>query len=520
MAFDGIIGEIPLGIDGLTGNKNLSQLSIGSLLQADNISFENGTLQKEGGAAKYNSSAITGAPSIIGGHDWFPSSATQRMIVLTSGGKLLKDSGTAAFPVELFTGLTVTDIAPVFIDGGKEAATNNRKLFLFTKSNQVNVLSGDSATSAAMSTPAADWTGSTFPITGCIHEGRLWAFMGHRAYYSTTTDHENFTGATSGSLNVYPGEGEEIRAALSFKGLIIIWKYPRGIFLIDTSDPDTTKWRVIKHSEKIGSPGSQCAVPIDDDIVFLDTGGNIHLISAITEFGNLGGRSLSKIQRIDVKIRDEYEVSRLWNARGVFYTTKNELHFSCSALNSTTNDRRLVIDLNRQDVVRFRESTRDTLESLWIRQDADNIPSLVGGDNVGFVWELDQTTKSKDGSGYASVFQTPYLDLGHIDPALTFVEKSGAFLEIVSEPKGQYDLAIDVYWDEVLYETITFNLGAQGGTLGSFILGTDTLGGQKIEHLKKPLQGMGKRVSFAGRQSGADQDFSIGKMYIHFTKGP
>jgi len=517
MAFEGLKGELPLGVDGLTGNKNLTQITVGSLLQADNITFESGTIQKEGGASKYNSTAITGAPSIIGGWDWFPTLGTQRMVVVTSGGAILKDTGDGSFGTSLATGLTVSSVVPVFVEGGGETFSANRKLFIFTKSNQVKVLAADGSSVANITTPAADWS-SSFPVTGCIHEGRLWAALKHRVYYSLTTDHEDFTSSGVGQINVFPGEGEEIRALLSFKGVLIVWKYPFGIYLIDTSDSTVANWRVTRHSSRIGIAGPACVAAIDDDVVFVDIYGHIQLLSAVQEFGNFGNKNLSHPQKIDVYTRDNYNISRMSNARVVYYTNKNEVHVSCSSIGSSVNNRRLVLDLSRPDLARFRESTRDTLESLWLRQNSDGILVPVGGDNAGFVWLLDQETRSKDSSGYNAVFQTPHYDFSHIDPGLAFKKKNGAFLELVVEPKGDWSLSIDVMWDGELYETLSFNMGSTGAVIGSFVLGTDELATERIEYVKQILNGSGRTLSLIGRQSGAAEDFSIGKAYVYFTE--
>jgi len=179
MSFGGLIAEIPAGLNGLNGTKNLSLLGVSDLLSALNLSYADGTMQKEGGAAKYNSSAITGAPAILGGWDWNHNGATQRMVVVTDGGKILKDSGAGTFGTTLATGLTVTDasgdpVAPVFAEGGKEAAANDRKLFIFTGRNQVQVLAADGAATSNLATPPADWTGANQPRFGLVHEGRMW----------------------------------------------------------------------------------------------------------------------------------------------------------------------------------------------------------------------------------------------------------------------------------------------------------------------------------------------------------
>jgi len=93
MAFTGQIAEIPIGTAGLSGTKNMALIDPGALLIARNLTYENGTVQKEGGTTKYNSTAISGAPSIYGGHDWNHNCSTQRMIVVASDGKIYKDTG-------------------------------------------------------------------------------------------------------------------------------------------------------------------------------------------------------------------------------------------------------------------------------------------------------------------------------------------------------------------------------------------------------------------------------------------
>ena len=121
MAFRGEIAEIPVGIDGLTGSKNLAEVGPGSLLVADNLTYEAGTLGKEGGSTIFNSTAISGTPAILGGVAYSPDSTTQRVIVLADDGTLYRDASDN-FGTSLKTGLTVSAVNPVFVEGGLEAS--------------------------------------------------------------------------------------------------------------------------------------------------------------------------------------------------------------------------------------------------------------------------------------------------------------------------------------------------------------------------------------------------------------
>ena len=177
------------------------------------------------------------------------------------------------------------------------------------------------------------------------------------------------------------------------------------------------------------------------------------------------------------------------------------------------------MDFNRIDLPRFAVSTKDTNRSLWLKEDSSGIQRPASGDDAGFVWDLDQENRSKDGSGYNGKFQSPQLDLSHLDPALGVREKNGKFLELVVEPAGNWDLSVDILWDDSISETVTFNMGTSGSTLGSFVLDTDKLAGANLINKRRRIHGAGRRLSIVGRNSGDGQDFSIAKFYILFTRG-
>jgi|TARA_Y100000310_G_scaffold103908_1_gene102237 hypothetical protein len=510
-----------LGTGGHSGAKNQAIVSIDQLIDADNLSFEGITIRKEGGAAKHNSSELSGAPLVLGGWDWIP--GVQRSVIFTDAGDLLKDDGAGSYGTTLKSGLTTNNVLPVFVEGGLEASGSDRKLFVFTQKNVVQVLAANGATTSDLTTPPADWSGTDQPRFGLAHEGRIWgggnANDPHRLYYSTSTDHEDFTSAGSGTISIYPGEGEYLVQAISYKGLVVCWKYPRGIYIIDTTDPTIVNWKVSKLSTRLGGCSEHCAIAIDNDILFMDTAFNFHLISSVTEFGNLGAFDLSSRFQYAEFLRDNANISQIKKVYGVYYAAKREVHFGIAQTGSTVNSARVVIDFNNPQTPRFRFSKRDTAVSLWMKRDSNGVERLTMGDNIGFVWDLDQETRSKDSSGYQGLFQTPHLDFAHINPALAAVNKNFDFLELIVEPSGNHNLNIDIYLDDALTQTITFNMGVTGSDLGSFVLGTDVLAGTKILNKKRRLLGSGRRISIVGRNNGDSQDFSVAKFLIHFKAG-
>ncbi len=514
MAFTGQIGEISLGTFGLSGSKNLASMRPGQLIQALNVQYHDGAIGKEGGAIKYNSAAITGGASVLGGWDWWPVSGTQRAIVYLDGGIIKKDSGDGTFPVILQGGLSGSCV-PVFVEGGAEAIASNRKLFCFNGVNPVQVLSGDGAPMTNLATPPADWAGANQPITACIHENRLWGALAHRVYYSLATNHEDFTGAGTGTVAVFPGEGERIVQIMSFKSLVIIWKYPTGIYTIDTSSVTTTNWRVARLNRGIGGAGPLAALQVNDDVLFLDATGHFQLLSGIQEYGQMGAKDLSQLHELQPFFDENIALGQIGNVRSAFYVAKKEAHFAVAQLGTTSNTARFVVDFNRPDVPRFRYSTRDTCQSLWLRKDANNVPRLMSGDASAFVWKMDQPTRSKDLAAYTGSFQTAYQDFG-----LPTQRKLGKFLEIVAEPKGNWDLSAAILWDGRITQTVQFSMNPLGVGLGTFVLGTDTLGDSTLlSTRKRRVVGSGKEFSVIFYNAGAGEDFNLSKAFLYYTPG-
>ena len=521
MSYTGHIVELPIGPDGLTGTKNLSLVRPTQLIRSHGTTYENGTIEKEGGASKYNSTAVSGAPSIIAGWDWWPNTSTQHMIVMTSAGRIVRDpAGAGTFPTVLVSGLTATGVVPVFVEGGKEVAANNPKLFCFTGKNAVRVLAATGATMTTLASGPLDWTGTNQPKFGFIHEARLMAGGNandaHRLYYSRTGSHESFTASGAGSLSIYPGEGEGLVGGMSFKGYAILWKKPKGIYAVDTTDPSVANWKVFRVTPAVGMPSPLAAVTIDNDIPFIDANASVQLMSAVQEFGQIAPRSLSQVEGMDSFIRENVALGYVHLIQGIYYAAKREAHFAIARMGNTKNTARLIVDFNRMDLPRFRWSERDTPISLWLRKDSTNIQRPMMGDDAGFIWHLDQAAKNKAGAGYVSEFQIPHLDLSHIDPKFGTMRKTGDFLELVVEPKGSWNLIVDIYWDGALKKTVYFNMGQTGSTLGSFVLDEDVLAGNAVLTKKRRITGSGRRISIVGRNANAGEDYSIKKAYLHF----
>lgn len=525
MASKNIKIPIPLGTDGLVGSSNMSEIPPTALTEALNVSYYGGVISKAGGSAKYNSTAISGTPTILAGSDWNLSGSIQRMIVYTDAGTLLKDSGAGAFATTLKSGLsTAPTNSPMLIRGGAESQGRNRKLFIFNGANPVQVLSGDGTTTTDLASPPADWTGANQPVFGFIHDNRLWgggnSNDAHRVYYSLAADHEDFLTSDAGSLSIYPGEGEYLVAGVSFKNAAFLFKYPQGIYAVDTTDPAISNWVIYSLTKDVGVAGPDCITKFDDKLLLMDTTGSFYIIEETDSAGqfSLVPISPSKDMNLFVKNNVNLDASVLAKVQSVFYSLKREAHFAVPYLGSSVNNRDLIVDLNRQNP-RFRWNDKDTCVSLWLRKNSSGQLAPVCGDNAGFVWKLDQDTKSKDSSGYLSEFRTADTDFSYFDQQLASIRKNGQFLELVFNSVGSWNVDIDLYWDSIYYDTIVASMGIKGEGLGSFTLDTDVLAGAAATTTVNKISGAGRRFSIKVRNQNANEDFSLSKAFIHVTAG-
>ena len=238
--YDGNIFPIRFGSTGLYTDEPHTLLPPDALIRAINVSVEKGSIVKEGGSVRWNADAL---PSeIIRAYDWWPDEITQRLIVVCKNGKIysFKDrenyvevTATGGAPATLNVSETCT-----IVPGGLESASNNRKLFIMTGNDPIQIIDGNSIVRRDIEKPAADWSGRNQPFFAILHRGGMWFFGNrndpHRAYRSSTTDHEDLT-TSSLQFSIYPGDSEKLMTSIVYKGRLFFVKYPENIYYLDDS---------------------------------------------------------------------------------------------------------------------------------------------------------------------------------------------------------------------------------------------------------------------------------------------
>ncbi|MHA2380605.1 MAG: hypothetical protein ACXADS_15115, partial [Candidatus Thorarchaeota archaeon] len=271
-------------------DRSHTDMAAGSLVEARNVVFDGSRVLKSPGSKKFNNATLDGA--VVGLFDWFPDSITQRLIAVTRNGSVYRDEGNGEFngntPIK--EELATPSDQTFFAEGGNELSGRDKKLFIFTGTNQIQVIQADGTSVREIDSPAVDWEES-YPTAGVIHKGRLWVFGNpsapHRLYASNSEDHEDFTSAELLTFEVFPGDGTRINAFIVYNERLFIFKDGQGAYVLDDTDPDIANWRINKLKSSFGCASPHSIVQALDDVLLKNETGSITSLAASDKFGNV-----------------------------------------------------------------------------------------------------------------------------------------------------------------------------------------------------------------------------------------
>lgn len=522
MAYRGTATPIPLGQLGLRTDDPMTSLPPNALIAANNVSFYQGRIEKARGTTKYNDETL-GDP-IVAVYDWWPTSADQRMIAVTSSGDVYRDTGDTTFNNQTPIGTigssdTLTTDTHV-VAGGNEEAGKNRKLFILSGVDQIKVIDGDGSTIADISGPSLDWATSDFPTFGIIYQGRLCVMNSaadrHRLYFSNVDDHEDFTTNNPPTFSIFPGEFDGIKCAAVYRGLLFIFKEPFGVYILDGRDPLPSNWTTIRYTDAFGVASPHSLLQVLSDLIAANSSGSYTSLQASDAYGDFEAGDILANNLIESYIRSTFNDVGIPFSQAIYYPEKKVAMFSGQSTSSSGRNQMLVMDVGRPQL-RPSIDTKERPNCLSLRRDAQKIQRPMYGAIDGHVYLMDQNTFSRDGQPYIGEFQTAYTDFSFASTELSGKNKIFDFLEVNYVPTGNNSFFCDVYIDGSFRQTLTFEQ-RYGSELGSFVLGTDVLvGAASGARNRKPLLSCtGNRISFRFYNNNADEAFIIERIIVSF----
>lgn len=564
----GTIAAVKCGLGGLARNLNPSTISLRNVIQAEGAVFRQDHWRKEPGSFLFGTNnAAVGDPAdrvIVALLDWHPTETVQRIVHLRGDGKLYFTQPNPGVTGDPAAFASTTTSGPgtrfgYFVQGGNDAAApTTKKAFVFRNNLNVTVIEGDVTNDTPIADPAADWSDSTPPIVGLINGPRLFAAGNtskpHFLYASKDGDQEvfnTFGGTTTDpqTLSIFPGVGQRIMALCNYRGFIVVFKYPRGIMLVDARGPDpTTDWVVQMVTDTVGvAPSPYAALQLENDVLFIGSDGQFYLLSTVISAAagqnNMALANLGMNLEIYQFLLEAYSRNELGSVQSVYQPFWQTATFTVTGVGSEQNNTRLVFDFTalgrKGGDPRFSYSYRDKCASLALWRDPnDFIEKPIFGDYVGDIVELEQESRTAwDGAAYPMRLQTPHSNLGEfegLEDALgkfvQFANRNKQFdqLEVEYLPFTDATINISIYVDGVKRgPTIPLVLCEGGKPLGfsdtdtaAFVIGDSLLaGGVTRSRVIRTGVGDGRRISYIFENEIEGQDVAITHVYIFFRNG-
>lgn len=520
MSYKGNTATIPLGNAGLLTDVSPGEIPPTALIEATNVSLEEGYIQKAPGSRKYNSVALSA--KVVSLFDWRPEIDIQRLIAATADGKLWRDIGDRTFSntTEINSDLGLLSTNDSFVAGGNEVGGANKKLFFFSAASQVQVLNGDSTVFATMSAPAADWSSPNFPTKGVIHRNRLWAISKGFLYASDTGDHENFT-SNNLIFNVFPGEGGDLTNLFVYKGRLFLFKEGGFVYYLQDLVIDSSEWFIKKLASGFTLASPNSIQQVVDDLVLGNESGSLTSLKATEAFGDIESADVLANQKMEKYMRQHTHPSGYEFMHSLYYLERKQAYYTYRSQYGSDNDLILVLDVNKGTRTVFWD--KDNAECLALRKDINGVLRPIYGSADGFVFLMDQVDRDVGGSAYEGSFKTPHIDMRHLDPQVANKQKHFDWLQVEFVPTGKFDLFADIFIDGVFRQTLTFKLMNRSdglGPSGSFTLGptggtplgrTDS---QQTPQMR--IRGKGQRISIKFRNAGLKENFKLASFTVGF----
>jgi hypothetical protein len=372
-----------------------------------------GGFHKLGGAAKLNSTQVTESGSGVAVQGlidvWFQGtsgSETQKRFAYI-GTKLLKDDADGTWD-ELTTGL-VADREPCF-------AIFEDEVFWASDSNVDTPRRWDGS---AGSTSAVGGTPPTFSFM-VTHKNRMWAAgvasAPSRLYYSGSLDANDWVGATAGSIDIDPSDGDRITGLRSHKNELIVFKGPhrQSIHRITGSSPSgSDAFARETFVNGIGSVNHNGIFTINDDLVFTSPRG-IHSLAATAAFGDYIEAFLSR--PILSYYQDSLNHSVLYKNWGANYSTTGQAIWTMPKSGGSVKNVYLVYDYRFQPgrwISWSKDSAYVAANCLAVIENSARKHRIFAGTTNGYVYEIDRSSHVIDSStAYTVDVKTPFLNFG------------------------------------------------------------------------------------------------------------
>jgi hypothetical protein len=516
----------PCGIGGLNSNKNTFRISLQELVLANNIRFDNMAFNKAPGLTSLGT-AIAAAPTCLGATAHYVSDGVEKTVSAWSNGNVYKSLANQFDTVNLGAlGATTEPVIFAPCANLSEAGTAAAKrLGIWSKNVVPKQLVADAATFSNLTSLSADWA-TQYPSFAIYHDFRQIAsgldLFAHNLYFSDFTDVMRFTGGTSKVISLFPGEGDYISALSTYiDAQLLVFKYPVGIYLVDTTDLTASvvpRWKV---TDKIGCAGPKAVTKVGADTFFISGQGRIHQLSQVRPDIDPIFSDLTNALKLSEFIKENVDLTRIKWSTLHYDELRQELIYSFTRIGgSSINDCSIIIKFNdiegRPPTVSI-DLRGEYVNAVWGRIDSNGRHEVLCAGGDGKVLQFNASEKSIDGEAFTAEFSHPPTDFGFLDPKLSRKEKRFDWLEIFYLPSGTAStLLIDIIVDGEYRKTLSTILDASSVSTYDFsVFDTATYAGNDYQRKLLEIDSVGTKLALKCYNNAVDEDFSIVDMNVY-----
>lgn len=511
MRYQGNTLTIPYTNSGFNYSPNLDDIPAHMFVHPSrNLMPSRNGIEPRYGTSKVNTTAISSAPRGMGGFDYRLYDGTRFTVFSTDDGKIWKN--------------TTTTIKTGRSTSRKSCFINFRNTLIEVNGKDIpQTWDGAAAGTSDMASVPTDWTGSNYPGQILIRNNglsrRLIALS-----FSGAASRENIYVAPSGSstfptltTTVIPidiGDGVGPVGAAEAAGEVIIFGKQRA-FILDDSDEDAANWGISPAPWVGGVAHWRLLVQADNDLYAMTPDGYVYSASTVQEFGNYKRNPLMAESYIHEWIKDFVDLTQMDNFHGIFDRTRRCVMYWVVRRGSSAVNTALCYWIDK---------------GVWTIEDNQNNPSgydasasfeieasagvfeLQTIDYSGYLWKLNQPTKSDDSLAFTAVLCSPNLSMGTDDQPKIRIDKYIRRMIQTIQTSGNVTLGLQVRVDgQVAYSGNIF-INSQGIVFGVTKFGAQAVfRSPRFQDLMTTIRSRGKRANFQITSNIPGQDFIISK---------
>lgn len=376
------------------------------LREARNTVFEfDGGIRKAPGTSLLNVSAQEGGAAVRGLYDYWRQgavgSAAQRRVIHV-GTKIKYEQADGAF-LDMFTNVSSTSIP--------HYSTFDDLLIIGSTATSDLPRSFDGATAQLLA-------GSPPPFAFSVpHQNHQFAAgdvrFPSRLYYSVPLNPEDWVNTGSGYIDLDPNDGDGITGIISHKGKLIVFKGPNLGSIHIISGSSAANWSREPFVNGLPVPWIHSIFRFGDDIGFITSNGSVHSLKATQVYGNFKQSWLSYpisryMQESLNHTRSQYFVSATDPNRGYVW-------IGVVPQGQTNVTRYLIMDYrfmgSEEPYPRWSYWDNRAFACIALVRDSQR-PRIMAGGYDGFVYKLDQNTRTDNGRAINMLVETPSMTYG------------------------------------------------------------------------------------------------------------